>query len=169
VPPLAIPHRELLPPSTNPQSEMAYYMQLPALSEVVPADILHDKRFAQFAPYSASPLVSIDIKSNRNWNPHLAFRRLSKSLLHPHGQATVYHRPAIIPVVAELLRSRHHHHQCTPVYRHKHSRKTTPEATRRTHKAPYGSRRLPDPPPGHTRPSIRNHNRSKVSSGCQRT
>lgn len=36
---------------------MAYYMQLPALSEVVPADILHDKRFAQFAPYSASPLV----------------------------------------------------------------------------------------------------------------
>lgn len=36
---------------------MAYYMQLPALSEVVPADILHDKRFAQFAPYSASPLI----------------------------------------------------------------------------------------------------------------
>lgn len=38
---------------------MAYYMQLPALSEVVPADILHDKRFAQFAPYSSAPLVSI--------------------------------------------------------------------------------------------------------------
>lgn len=36
---------------------MTYYMQLPALSEVVPADILHDKRFAQFAPYSASPLI----------------------------------------------------------------------------------------------------------------
>jgi hypothetical protein len=38
---------------------MAYYMQLPALSEVVPADILHDKRFAQFAPYSSAPLVSL--------------------------------------------------------------------------------------------------------------
>lgn len=34
-------------------------MQLPALSEVVPADILHDKRFAQFAPYSSAPAVSI--------------------------------------------------------------------------------------------------------------
>lgn len=34
-------------------SPMAYYTQLPALSEVVPADILHDRRFSQFAPYSA--------------------------------------------------------------------------------------------------------------------
>ena len=147
-------------------------MQLPALSEVVPADILHDKRFAQFAPYSASPLVSIHCDIiEQNWNSHLFFflNRLKESQLHPHGQATVYHRPAIIPAVAELLLSRLLHHQCTPVYRHTHSRKTTPEAIPRTHKALYGFRRLPDRPPGPTRPSIRNLSRSKVSSGCQQT
>ncbi|KAG8808415.1 hypothetical protein FRC19_005915, partial [Serendipita sp. 401] len=43
-------------PPPPPPLPMAYYMQLPTLSEVVPADILHDKRFAQFAPYSAGPL-----------------------------------------------------------------------------------------------------------------
>jgi hypothetical protein len=60
------PQRRLLP-ATTPYTfyradiylAMAYYMQLPALSEVVPADILHDKRFAQFAPYSSAPLVSL--------------------------------------------------------------------------------------------------------------
>lgn len=67
---------------------MAYYMQLPALSEVVPADILHDKRFAQFAPYSSAPLVK-DEPASPAWS--------SYGLPSPGGYSSGSRTPSLSP------------------------------------------------------------------------
>jgi hypothetical protein len=93
---------------------MAYYMQLPALSEVVPADILHDKRFAQFAPYSASPLVSCEC-FYRVLEHLLTLPRSKKSQSRQPGLRTVFPRQEV-PTLQAAARPLSHprHRPCTP-------------------------------------------------------
>ncbi|KAG9046906.1 hypothetical protein FS842_000765 [Serendipita sp. 407] len=90
-----------------PPLPMAYYMQLPTLSEVVPADILHDKRFAQFAPYSAGPLVKEEPASPA-WS---SYGLPSPGSAYSSGSRTPSLSPSPPPVHAQLPK---HHQQQLP-------------------------------------------------------
>ncbi|KAG8774608.1 hypothetical protein FRC15_001178 [Serendipita sp. 397] len=108
LPPLPpLPLLLLPPPLPPPPLPMAYYMQLPTLSEVVPADILHDKRFAQFAPYSAGPLVKEEPASPA-WS---SYGLPSPGSAYSSGSRTPSLSPSPPPVHAQLPK---HHQQQLP-------------------------------------------------------